>query len=127
MRGLNLRWGYTGPMALAQLQAQRDSVSMVIALRQQIAQSDPAAAKIVNVEEAFRVLGDSVGLPPAVLESRARMAELREIQEQQEQRAAEADTTAKAATAMRDGAQAVGTISNAMSAGAPANDVAMAA
>ncbi|WP_298161126.1 portal protein [Brevundimonas sp.] len=120
MAGLNLRWGYTGPMALAQLQSQRESVSLILSVTQQIAAIDPAAAKIVNIEEAIRVLADSVGLPPAVLETRARMAEIREAQEEAQRRAMETDETAKQATALRDGAQAVGTMSNALR---PANDM----
>lgn len=114
LAGLPLRWGYTGPMALAQLQSQREAVSMVLALRQQIAQSDPTEAKIVDVEEAFRVLGDSVGLPPAVLATREKMAEIRAAQQEAEERAMAAQETAQQATALRDGAQAVGTMTNAM-------------
>lgn len=114
LSGLPLRWGYTGPMALAQLQNQREAVGLVMALRQQIAATDLAAAQIVDVEEAFRVLGDSVGLPPAVLSTREKMAEIREKQAQAEERAAAAQETAQQATALRDGAQAVGTMTNAL-------------
>lgn len=125
LRGLPLRWGYTGPMALAQLQNQRDAVSMVIALRQQIAATDPNEAKIVDIEEAFRVLGDSVGLPPAVLATREKMAEIRELQAEAEQRAMQAQNEGQQAAALRDGAQGVASLTSALGEGAP--DMALAA
>lgn len=127
LRSLPLRWGYTGPMALAQLQSQREAISMVIALRQQIAQSDPEAAKIVELEEAFRVLGDSIGLPPAVLATREKMAAIREAQAEAEERAMAAQEAEQQARAMRDGAQAVGTMTSAMRAEGEAPQMAMAA
>lgn len=125
LAGLNLKWGYTGPMALAQLQSQRDAISVVMALRQQLAQTDPAAAQIVDVEEAFRVLADSVGLPPAVLTTRERMAQIRAAQEEAQERALAAQETAQQATALRDGAQAVGTLTSALR--QPGPEMAMAA
>lgn len=127
LRGLPLRWGYTGPMAIAQLQAQREAVSLTMALAAQAANVDPAAAKIVSVEEAIRVFADSVGLPPAVLETRERMAEIRRAQEEAEERAEAANETAQQATALRDGAQAVGTLAAAMRGGQAPSDMAAVA
>jgi hypothetical protein len=127
LRDLPLNWGYTGPMALAQLQSQREAISLVIGLRQQIAQSDPEAAKIVELEEAFRVLGDSVGLPPAVLATREKMAAIRERQEDAEDRAMAAQESEQQARAMRDGAQAVGTMTAALRQDGAAPEMAMAA
>lgn len=127
LRGMSLNWGYTGPMALAQLQAQRDAIGLVMALRQQIAQSDPEAAKIVELDEAFRVLADAVGLPPAVLATREKMAEIRATQAEAEERALAAQETEQQARALRDGAQAVGTMTNAMRQEQPAPEMAMAA
>lgn len=127
LRGLTLNWGYTGPMALAQLQSQREAVGLVLAARQQIAATDPEAAKIVEIEEAFRVLGDSVGLPPAVLATREKMAAIREAQEEAQERALAAQETEQQARALRDGAQAVGTMTSALRQEAPAPEMAMAA
>jgi hypothetical protein len=124
LRGLMLRWGYTGPMALAQLQSQRDAVSLILALRQQMAEVDPAAAQIVDIEEAVRVMADSIGLPPAVLRTRQAMAEIRARQDEAEARAAAANENQQQAQALRDGAQGVSSMVNAMGAG---GDMAMAA
>lgn len=116
--GLDIAWGYTGPMALAQLQAQSDAVSFTAALAGQLASIDPIAAKVPDVEEMIRIVGDARGLPPAALKSRQMIAQLREVQDQADQTAAENQDAMAKASALRDGAQGVSSLLNA---GAPAD------
>ncbi len=110
LAGHDIQWGYTGPMALAQLQAQRESISLSLALAKQVAEFDKTAAMTIDAEEALRVFGDSVGLAPAVMRSRAVMADLRKKQTDEEAQARSAANDEQAARAFRDGAQGVNTL-----------------
>lgn len=123
LRGLNISWGYTGPMALAQLQQQREGVGITAALAGQLMQIDPIAGKVVDVEEMIRIVGDSAGLPPAALRSREMVEKLRQAQEAQEREAVANQNDQGKMVALRDGAQAVASIANA----GGGQDLAMAA
>ncbi len=112
LAGLDIQWGYTGPMALAQLQAQRESITLSLALAEQVAKHDPAAARVIDAEEALRVFGDSVGLSPAVMRSREAVAKMREAQERQEQEAATAANDETMARALQAGAQGVANLAS---------------
>ena len=127
LRGLDVTWGYAGPMALAQLGGQADAVTSLFAAAEAVAQFDPAAAKVVDGEEGLRILGDAKGGPPALLRTRTAMAELRDRQAKQEQDAATAATQESQARALAAGATGVAQLTNALGPQASGAELAAAA
>lgn len=116
--GLDIGWSFTGPMAMAQLQQQRDAISLSVSLAKQIAELEAQGKPgVLDTEEAQRIFGESTGLAPAVLKTRAAMAEIRAAQDAAEAQAAETQNTAGQAAALRDGAQGVNSLVQAMGAG----------
>ena len=113
--GLDIRWAFTGPMALAQLQQQRDAIGLSVGLALQLDQLEQSGRpQVLDGEEAQRIFAESVGLAPAVLRTRQTYAELRERQDEAEAAAAQTQDAQGQAAALRDGAQGVQSLVNAM-------------
>lgn len=106
-------WDYNGPLAIAQLKGQVDSISAAFALAGQAKELDPTAPYVFAVEEGLRVVGEALALPPETMRSRASVAEMRERDAQAQQMANDRETMTAAATALRDGGQGVASLTGA--------------
>lgn len=117
LAGLDIAWAYTGPMALAQQQGQREAVLATVELVGRMGEFDPRARMVFDAEEAVRVNGEAMGLAPAVLRTRMAVAQMADTQAQAESEVAAAQEAGQAAAALRDGAQGVASLAGAMGGG----------
>lgn len=103
--GAEVDWEYAGPLAIAQLRGNVQSILQLINARQLVAQQDPAAADAVDLEEALRIVADGLGSPTRALKSRAQVAAKRAADAAAQQQQADAQKLALAAQAGRDAGQ----------------------
>lgn len=113
LSGVEVDWDYNGPLAIAQLKGQIDSVSAAMQLAMTAKELDPTAPYVFAVEEQLRVVGEALALPPETLRSRAEVAQLRARDAQARELAENKDMMQAAATALRDGGQGLSTLTGA--------------
>ncbi len=110
-------WDFAGPLAIAQLKGQAQSLSDLFDQALKGTQLDPIAAYAVNVEEGLRAVNEALGNPPETLRSREDVEQHR----QQEAKAQQLQRTLEAAqaggAALRDGGQGAATLAGAMGGG----------
>lgn len=117
LSGVEVDWDYDGPLAKAQRGVVVDGVLRLFDAAAAARQFDETAGDVIAVHEALRTVGDAVGVSPAVMNSRQRVAELRQAREDAQAQQQENEAMTAAATALRDAGQGVASIENA---GAPA-------
>lgn len=113
LSGADVDWDYNGPLAIAQLKGQVDSVQTAFQTALGAKDLDPTATYVFAVEEGLRVVGEALALPPETMRSRQSVAEMRARDEQARQMAENREMMNAAATALRDGGQGVASLAGA--------------
>jgi hypothetical protein len=122
LQGVGVDWDYAGPLAMAQQQAMVDSVQRLFELNQMAragAQDD--FIDVVVFDEGLRLAANSLGLPPAIIETMEAVAQAKAQQAQQKQEQAEAQNAQTGAAAFQSGAQGLAALQGAATAGAANN------
>jgi len=125
--GALVDWEYAGPLAIAQLRGNVQSLLQLIQARGLVAGQDPPAAQVVNLETTLRAIHSGLGLPQGAVNSEKTVQAFRTQMEAQQQQAADAaklktvaDAAKSGAGAASDLADAHSTIAGAGGAGGPA-------
>jgi hypothetical protein len=113
LSGVDVDWDFAGPLAIAQLKGQAQSISDLFDVALKARELDPAAPYAVAVEEGMRAVAEALGAPPTVMRSRAEFAAYRQKIEDQQDQAAQGEQVQGAATALRDAGQGVASLTNA--------------
>lgn len=79
--GQNIRVEYISPAARAQRHFDAKAVTEMMAVAAEYGQFDPVALKMVNAEEAIRVIADAKGVPVGVMRSRRELQEMLEAEQ----------------------------------------------
>lgn len=98
-------WEYAGPLAVAQLRGNVQSMLQLINARALVVKDDPGAAETVDLEESLRVIAEGLATPTRVMKSRADVAAARERIQKQQQDQAAAQQAQQLAQAGRDAGQ----------------------
>jgi hypothetical protein len=110
LSGVEVDWDYAGPLAIAQLKSQADSVSMAFDIALKGKALDENAPYVIAVEEGIRSVAEALGLPPEGLRSRATVEEERQRRQKAEMLAQNSQLAAQAAQALRDGGQGLNSL-----------------
>lgn len=113
LSGVEVEWDYAGPLAIAQLKGQADSITQVFQTALMAKELDPTAPYVLEVSEGLRAIGEALALPPEAMRSRQSVAERRAADEQAQKLARNAELMNQAATALRDGGQGVASLAGA--------------
>lgn len=103
-----LKIEYVSPIARAQKSGEAGAFAQAMQLGIQLATVRPDALDSLNFDEAFRRMPDWYGLPQALLQPKAEVERQRKQREQQAQFAQMSAAAKDAASAAKDGAQALG-------------------
>lgn len=111
--GTEVDWDYNGPLAIAQLRSQVDSVAQAHQLALQAKELDPSSVYVFAVEEGLRAAGEALALPPDTMRSRAAVQELRERDEQAQELANNTQLAQMAGQALQAGGQGAANLATA--------------
>ena len=89
LNGQNLRVEYVSPAARAQRHFDAKAVRNVMATASEYGQFDPTAIKMLDTEEAVRVIAEAEGVPMGVIRSRKEVEAMLEAERKLAQRQAE--------------------------------------
>ena len=104
--GALVDWEYAGPLAIAQLRGNVQSLLQLIQARGLVAGQDEAAAQAVNLEVVLRSIHSGLGLPQGAVTSEQTVAAFRQQQQQATQQAADAAKLKTVADAAKSGGAA---------------------
>ncbi len=112
-------WEYAGPLAVAQLRGSVQGTLQLIQARGLIAQQDPAAAEVVNLEESLRVIAEGLAVPPRVTNSRVHVEQTRQAMLAKQQQDAAVQRAQALAAAGKDAGAGADSLASAAGQGAP--------
>jgi hypothetical protein len=111
--GALVDWEYAGPLAIAQLRGNVQSLLQLIQVRGLVAGQDQAAAQVIDLENTLRAIQSGLGSPPGTAASQQKVQAFRAQQAQQQQQM-EAAAKLKAVTdAAKSGASAASDLADA--------------
>jgi Bacteriophage head to tail connecting protein len=113
--GALVDWEYAGPLAIAQLRGNVQSLLQLIQARGLVAGQDPAAAQAVNLETTLRAIHSGLGLPQGAINSEKTVQAFRAQMQAQQQQAADAAKLKTVADAAKSGAGAASDLADAHS------------
>lgn len=115
--GAEVDWEYAGPLAVAQLRGNVQSLLQLLNAQALTAKLDPQRGLSVDLDEALRAIAEGLATPSRTMRSRQDVAAETAARAQAAQQQADAAKLAQVAQAGRDGAQAAGAIAGAMGGG----------
>lgn len=104
--GADVDWEYAGPLAVAQLRGNVQSVLQLINARGLVLEQDPAAAEAVDLETCLRTIQAALATPTGTINSAAKVQAARVAMAQKAQQQHNAQQLATVAGAAKDGASA---------------------
>jgi hypothetical protein len=111
--GAMVDWEYAGPLAIAQLRGNVQSLLQLIQARGLVAGQDPAAAQVVDLENTLRAIQSGLGSPPGTAASPAKVQAFRAQQQAQQAQMENAAKLKVAAEAAKSGASAASDLADA--------------
>jgi hypothetical protein len=111
--GALVDWEYAGPLAIAQLRGNVQSLLQLIQVRGLVAGQDPAAAQVVDLENTLRAIQSGLGSPPGTATSQAKVAQFRAQQQAQQEQMANAAKLKAVGDAAKSGASAASDLADA--------------
>ena len=110
---VDVDWEYAGPLALAQLRGNAQSILQLVNAQALVAKADPDAADAVDLEECMRILAEALAAPPNATRSRAVVKQRAAARAQAAQQQQDVQNAALAAKAANDGTGAIGNLAGA--------------
>ena len=111
--GALVDWEYAGPLAIAQLRGNVQSLLQLIQARGLVAGQDPAAAQVVNLETTLRAIHSGLGLPQGAVNSEQTVQAFRQQEAARQQQMADAAKLKTVADAAKSGAGAANDLASA--------------
>lgn len=111
--GALVDWEYAGPLAIAQLRGNVQSLLQLIQARGLVAGQDPAAAQAIDLENTLRAIQQGLGSPPGTANSAQKVQAFRLQQQQQQEQMANAAKLKTVADAAKSGAGAASDLADA--------------
>lgn len=111
--GALVDWEYAGPLAIAQLRGNVQSLLQLIQARGLVQGQDAAAAQVVNLETTLRAIHSGLGLPQGAVNSEATVDAFRKQEAARQQQMADAAKLKTVADAAKSGAGAANDLASA--------------
>ena len=113
LAGADVDWEYAGPLAVAQLRGNVQSVLKLMDAQALVSKLDPQRGLDVDLGEGLRAVAEGLATPTHLMRSRADVAAETAAKQHQAQQQAAAEKLATVAQAARDGGQGVAAMAGA--------------